>query len=132
MPNFQNKRLLIFEILVFNIKKCTLFFLEQSILISLSMHPSVQHTPSIHQYNVRSSVHPTICPLTRLFIHPSPIHFCVCKLFHPSSQPVSQPANQSTDQPTNENNNWTSKNTVFNSFYHITKSRIFGLFTPLT
>ena len=132
MPNLQKKRLLIFEI--FNIKKCTLFFFffEPSILISLSMHPSVQHTPSIHQYNVCSSVHLTICLLTRLFIHLSPIHFCVCKLFHPSSQPVSQPANQSTNQPTNENNNWTSKNTVFNCFYHSTKSRIFGLFTPLT
>ena len=64
------------------------------------MHPSVQHTPSIHQYNVRSSVHQTICPGTPLFIHPSPIHFCFCKFFHPSSQPVSQPANQQTNQPT--------------------------------
>ena len=100
MPNLQKKRLLIFEI--FNIKKCTLFFffLEPSILTSLSMHPSVQHTPSIHQFNVRSSVHLTICLPTRLFIHPSPIQFCVCKLFHPYNQPVSQPANQPTNQPT--------------------------------
>ena len=97
MPNLQKKRLLSFEI--FNIKSAH-FFLEPSILISLSMHPSVQHTPSIHQFNVRFSVHPTICSPARLFIHPSPIHFCVCKLFHPSSQPVCQPANQPTNQPT--------------------------------
>ena len=97
MPNLQKKRLLIFEI--FNIKMCTLF-LEPSILTSLSMHPSVQHTPSIHQYKVRSSVHSTICPPVRLLIHPLPIHFRVCKLFHPLSQPASQPASQSTNPPT--------------------------------
>ena len=93
--------------------------MEPSILISLSMHPSVQHTPSIHQYNVRSSVHLTICPRARLFIHPSPIHCFVCKLFHRPGQPVSQPANQ----PTNGNNNWASKNTVFDSFYHVPNIR---------
>ena len=129
MQNLQKKRLLIFKI--FNIKKCTLFFGTE--YINQSIHASVCPTHTIHPLIQCQFLRPSNHLPTRPIIHPSITYpFCVFKLFHPSSQPVSQPANQPTDQPTNENNNWTSKNTVFNSFYHITKSRIFGLFTPLT
>ena len=71
-----------------------------NLLISLSMRSSAHHTPSTYQYNVSPSVQPTICPPAHLFIHPSPIHFFVCQLVHPSSQPVSQPVNEPANQPT--------------------------------
>ena len=109
MPNLQKKRLLIFEI--FNIKKCTLCFGTE--YINQSIHASVcpTHTidPSMQCLFLRPSNHLPARPL----INPS--------ITYPFLRLQAFSSIQPTNQPTNKNNKWISKNTVFNSFYHITK-----------